>query len=83
MHCISSNKAGDDYYIFCTKRGRLFKERRLFQILLTGSCALYILFYYPNKTRKVITYGLFKTSKFGSLINFQCQYPQHQSLNCH
>ena len=49
---------------------------RLFQlILLTGSHALNILFYYPIK-QKIITsnkteHGLFKRSKFGSLINFR------------
>ena len=48
---------------------------RLFQILLTGSHALNILFYYLIK-QKIITsnkteQGLFKRSKFGSLINFR------------
>ena len=32
-----------------------------------------------NKTE----HGLFKCSKFGSLINFQCQYALYQSLNRH
>ena len=31
----------------------------------------------------MITYGLLKSSKPGSLINFQCQYPRRKSLNCH
>ena len=40
-------------------------------------------FYYSIKRRKMITYGLFKSSKFGSLIIFQCHYPWHQSLIFH
>ena len=36
--------AGGDYLFFRTKRKRLFEGRRLFQILLTGSRALNILF---------------------------------------
>ena len=31
----------------------------------------------------MITFGLFKSSKFGLLNNLQCQYPGLQSLNCH
>ena len=54
---------------FCIKRGWLFEGRRLFEILLTGSLALNILFYYHIK--KTEHNGLFKCSKFGSLINFQ------------
>ena len=41
--------AGGDYCFFRTKRGQLFKRRRLFQILLTGSRVLNILFHFPIK----------------------------------
>ena len=40
-------------------------------------------FIIPLKEEKMITYGLFKNSQFGSLINFQCHYPWHQSLIFH
>ena len=72
--------ARGDYYFFCTKRGQLF------QILLTESRALNILFYYPLNQKIITSYKLnrlFKCSKFDSLINFQCQYPRCQSLNRH
>ena len=36
-----------------------------------------------NDHVKCTEHGLFKCSKFVSLINFQCQYPWHQNLNCH
>ena len=59
---------------------QLFQGKRLFEILLTGSGALNILFYCPNKSKNYHTketeHGLIKCSKFGSLINFQ-------SLNHH
>ena len=42
---ISSN---NNYY-FWHKKGTIFRGRRLFQILLTGSRALNILFYFPIK----------------------------------
>ena len=53
MHRVSSNNSQGRLLYFLHKKGWLFKERRLFQILVTGSCALYILFYYPIKTRKI------------------------------
>ena len=57
-----------DYFFFRTKRGQLF------QILLTGSRALNISFYFPIKIEnnhiKKTEHGLFKYSKFSSLINF-------------
>ena len=62
-YCISSNNSRSNYFFFRIKRGRLF------EILLTGSLALNILFYYHIK--KTERNGLFKCSKFGSLINFQ------------
>ena len=75
--------AEGSYYFFHTKKGAIIRGkviiqgRRLFQILLTGSLTVDILFYYSIKTRKMVEYGLFKSSKFSCLINFQCQYPQH------
>ena len=43
---ISSNNSRDDYFSFCIKREWLFSQgRRLFEILLTESCTLNILFY--------------------------------------
>ena len=65
---ISSNNSRGNYFFFHIKRGRLFEGRRLIEILLTGSLALNILFYYHIKKTE---HGLFKCSKFGSLINFQ------------
>ena len=45
-------------------------------MLLTGSLALNILFYYPINLKKLshqinLTYGILKHSKFGSFTNFQ------------
>lgn len=37
-----------------------------------------------NKTlRSYPSMGIFNVSKFGSLVNFQCQYPRRQSWNRH
>ena len=69
-------------FFFRTKRGRLFEGGDYFKDC-SLEIALNILFYYPIKTRKIITYRLFKSSKFGSLINFQCQYPRRRNFNCH
>ena len=66
--------AGGDNFFFRPKRaGRLFEGGGLFQILLTRSRALNI---FPLN-KKIITsnkteHGLFKRSKFSSLINFHC-----------
>ena len=70
--------AGGAYFFFSIKRGRLFEGKRLFeegdyfQILLTGSRALNILFCYPIKSKN---YHMKKT-EHGSFITFQ-------SLNHH
>ena len=74
MDLLSSNNTG---------RGRLFRGRRLFQILLTGSCALNILFYHPIKQKMITSNNLNMpwASKFGPLINLQYQYPRRQNLN--
>ena len=45
VYRISSN---NNYY-FWHKKGTIFRGRRLFQILLTGSRDLNILFYFPIK----------------------------------
>ena len=62
--------AGGDYFFFRIKRGQLFQGRRLlvllFQILLTGSRTLNVLFYYPNKYKNYhikTEHGLLKCSK--------------------
>ena len=53
IYRIFSNNSRGRLLFFRTKRGRLFavkaniRGRRLFQILLTGSRNLNILFYYP------------------------------------
>ena len=41
--------AAGDYIFLRAKRGHLFKRRRLFEILLSGSRVLNILFYFPIK----------------------------------
>ena len=48
---ISSNNGGGRLSIisFLLKKGAIIRARRLFQILLTGSRALHILFYFPIK----------------------------------
>ena len=55
----------------------IIRGRGLFQIFLAGSRALTTLVYYPIKLKnnqiKLTEHGLFKCSKFGFLINFQCQ----------
>ena len=43
---ISSNKSRGQLYLFSHQKGAIIRGRRLFQILLTGSRALNILFYY-------------------------------------
>ena len=86
-HISSNNSQGWLLLIFLHKKGVIFWGRRFFQILLTGSHALNILFCYPNKSKndhvKQTEHGISKCSKFGSLINFQCQCHLRQSLNCH
>ena len=55
----------------------IIRGGRLFQIrLLTGSRAL-------NNHIKYTEHWLYKCSKCGSFLNFQCQYPRRQSLNHH
>ena len=55
------------------------REGDYFIISFTGSRVLNILFYFPIKSKnnrvKKTKRGLFKCSKFASLINFYCQYP--------
>ena len=86
-HISSNNSQGWLLLIFLHKKGVIFWGRRFFQILLTGSHALNILFCYPNKSKndhvKQTEHGISKCSKFGSLINFQCQCHLRQSLNRH
>ena len=69
--------AGGNYFFFSYKKGAIIGRRRL---LLTGSRALNIMLYFPIKSKnnhvKYTEHGLFKYSKFISLINFQ-------SLNRH
>ena len=64
-------------HFILTRRGL---KGRLFQIFLTGSRALNILFYFAIKSKdnhvRKSEHGRFKCSKFSSLVNFQ-------SLNHH
>ena len=72
---------GGDYYFFSHKKGPgwLFEGRRLFNggdyfkycIAHWKSCPL-------SHWNIMTTYELFKCYKFGSLINFQCQYFRRQ-----
>ena len=65
----------------------IIRVRGLFQIFLTGSRALNTLVYYTIKLKnnhiKLTEHGLFKCSKFGFLINFQCQYPSEIHKHYH
>ena len=73
------NNSRGRLFLFSHKKGAIFRGRRLFEILLTGSRALNILLYFPrnHKTITLINWTwAFKCSKFSYLIN--CQ-----SLNRH
>ena len=82
----SNNSQGRLLLIFGAPKGGdysrmpIIRGRGLFQIFLTGSRALNTLVYYPIKLKnnhiKLTEHGLFKCSKFGFLVNFQCQYPR-------
>ena len=90
MCCISLNNSWGQSF-FCTegagnfsREGAIIQWKRLFHILLTGSHALNIhIFFCRIKSKtdhiKKTEHGLFKCSKSGSLMNFQCQYPRCQS----
>ena len=74
-YLICSNNSRGWLFLFSHQKWVIIQWSWLFQILLTGSHAPNILFYYPIK-QKIITsnkteHGLFKRSKFGSLINFR------------
>ena len=81
---ISSNNSQGRLFPFSRKKGAIIRGkaiirgRRLFPILLTGSRALKMCFFYfqKNNHMKQTEHGLFKCSKFSSLISFQ-------SLNRH
>ena len=47
----SSNNSGGRLFLFLHKKGVIIRGRRLFQIFLTGSRALNILFYFPIKSK--------------------------------
>ena len=68
--------AGGDY---SRRQGDCSREAKIQHF---GSRVL--LFYYPIKSKndhiRKTEHGLFKCSKFGSLINFQCQYLRYQNL---
>ena len=61
------------YRIFFAPKGAI-RGKRLFQILLTGSRTLNILFYYPIKSKnnhiQYTEHGLYKCSKFGPRLSF-------------
>ena len=58
---ISSNNSRGNYFFFHIKRGRLLIEgRRLIEILLTGSLALNILFYYHIKKNWTWAFQVFQ-----------------------
>ena len=89
IYRISSNNTGRGrlLFFFSHKKELIIRGRWLFQIIFTGSRALTILFYYPIKSKsdhiKWTEHGLFRSAKFGPLINFQWQYPRCQNLNRH
>ena len=62
IYRISSNKKQRRSLFFSLKKGAIIqgkaniRGRRLFRLSLTGSRALNFLFYYPIKTKKMITY---------------------------
>ena len=77
---VSWNNSRRWLLFFRAKRGRLFEGGDYFQILFTTSHAPNILFYFAIKSKNnhinETEHGLFKSSTFGSLINFHCQYPR-------
>ena len=79
MHRISSNNSRGNHYFFAQKGGDYLRESDYFKYCSLEVAPFKFCFIYPTKTRKVITYGLFKSFKFGYLINFPCQYPQHHA----
>ena len=91
-YCLSLNSSRGWLFLFSHQKGRyihgktIIRGRRLFQIVLTLSRALNTLFYFSIKLKnnhiKQTEHWHLKCSKFGSLINFQCQCPRCQSLNC-
>ena len=84
-----------EIFFFRAKWRRLFKGRQLFEeggYFKDMYCSLEVMhqifhFIIPllikNNHIKWTEHGLFKCSRFVSLINFQFQYPQCQSLSCH
>ena len=49
-----------------------------------AACKVGYEFFCQKKTlRSYLSMDIFNVSKFGSLVNFQCQYPRRQSLNRH
>ena len=84
MYCISLNNSWGQSFFRTegagnfSREGAIIQWKRLFQILLTGSHALNIHIFFCRIKLKTDR-GLFKCSKFGSLMNFQCQYPRCQS----
>ena len=92
---ISSNDNREWLLLISPKKGPIIQEteiirgRQLFQIFLTGSSILNILFYYPIKLKKKkitsnkLNMSFLSVPNLVSLFNIQCQYPQRQSLNRH
>ena len=52
---ISLNDSWGRLFLFPLQKGVIIRGRQLFQILLTGSHALNILFYYSSESKKIIT----------------------------
>ena len=70
----SFGRSGCNTVSFSHQKGAIILGRQLFQILLTGSRTLNILFYYPIKSKnnhiQYTEHGLYKCSKFGPRLSF-------------
>ena len=92
VYRISSNNSQGWLLFFSHKKGRLFEGRQFFEggdYFKHGSLEVLhwiFCFIFPLNQQMITNWtehGLFWCSRFGSLITFQCQYPQRQSLNDH
>ena len=66
---------GGDYYNFRTKRERCLREGDNFKQCSLNWIFCFIIPLNQKRSLQIYWTWAFKCSKFGSLINFQCQYP--------
>ena len=66
---------GGDYYNFRTKRERCLREGDNFKQCSLNWIFCFIIPLNQKRSLQIYWTWAYKCSKFGSLINFQCQYP--------